>query len=589
MTVSAVALPCWFLSAWLFGVYRSFIRSAGSRSIIDIGLACLALALPMISLFLLVGVHRVPRTIGILQPMMLLILLATSRVFIRYLLVGGRRIATPGGRHRVGIYGAGSAGQQLALALRHEGHLDPVCYFDDDVSIAGDRIDGIRIYATDNLDLVIDALGIDEIFLAIPSVSRMRRREIIEKIKRFPVRVRSLPSIGNIINGEVSIRDLKDVKVEDLLGRDAVPPDEKLLSGTITGKRVLISGAGGSIGAELCRQALARNPSCLVLVDHSEFALYSILSELETYETDNRALIIPELADVSDRDAVQRIMERHRPQTVFHAAAYKHVPLVEGNPISGLRNNIFGTYNCCLEAERINADRFVLVSTDKAVRPTNIMGASKRVCELILQGRATVRTIDTVFSIVRFGNVLSSSGSVVPRFQAQINSGGPITLTHRDVTRYFMTIPEAAQLVMQAGAMAKGGEVFVLDMGVPVRIIDLARTMIQLSGCSVRDENNPDGDIEIAEIGLRPGEKMYEELLIGDNPEETNHSRIMRARENFLEWQELVASLQEMKEALDKGDANSSVAILQRIVPDYMPARHNDNKGKEVTKTITLQ
>lgn len=584
LTVIAVVVPCWFVAAWFFGVYRSIIRSAGGRTIIDIGMACVVLALPMIAVFMIVGVHRVPRTVGMLQPMILLILLATSRVFIRYVLIGGRRIAAPGSRHRVAIYGAGKAGQQLALALRHEGHLDLVCYFDDDASFAGDRIDGIRIYATDDPGLVIGELAIDEILLAMPSVSRARRREIVEQIKRFPVRVRSLPSIGNIIDGEVSIRDLKDVRVEDLLGRDAVPPDEWLLDGTITGKRVLISGAGGSIGSELCRQALARNPSCLVLVEHSEFALYSILSELEDHAMRDEVEVVPELADVSDADAVRRIMERHRPQTVFHAAAYKHVPLVEANPISGLRNNILSTYNCCLEAERAGATRFILVSTDKAVRPTNIMGASKRVCELVLQGRASLKSTGTVFSIVRFGNVLSSSGSVVPRFQAQINNGGPITLTHREVTRYFMTIPEAAQLVMQAGAMAKGGEVFVLDMGAPVRIIDLARTMVRLSGCSVRDEDNPDGDIEIVEIGLRPGEKMYEELLIGDNPGPTSHPRIMRAQEKMLEWPDLSARLNEMRGALDRGDADTAKAILQDIVPDYAPASHDlrRNQTEEV-------
>jgi FlaA1/EpsC-like NDP-sugar epimerase len=589
LTVIAVVLPCWFFSAWLLGIYRSIIRSTGGRTIVDIAMACLLLSLPVVTTFMFIGIEGTPRTVGILQPMIFFLLLATSRVVIRYALMDVLHIVHRVRQHRVAIYGAGRAGQQLGLALRHEGHLVLVCYFDDDTSLVGDRVDGIRIHSTDELGVAVEALGINEILLALPSVSRGRRREIVERVKKYQVRVRSLPSIGNIIDGRVSIRDLKDIRVEDLLGRDPVPPDERLLGGAISDKVVLVSGAGGSIGSELCRQIMARGPRRLILVEHSEFALYSILSELEEIAEvaadDDGPLIIPELADVSDAAAVRRIMERHRPQTVFHAAAYKHVPLVEGNPISGLRNNIFGTLNCSLEAERIGAARFILVSTDKAVRPTNIMGASKRVCELILQARAAENPEATVFSIVRFGNVLSSSGSVVPRFQAQINAGGPITLTHVEVTRYFMTIPEAAQLVMQAGAMAKGGEVFVLDMGQPVRIIDLARSMIQLSGCTVRDADDLEGDIEIKEIGLRPGEKMYEELLIGDNPEPTDHSRIMRAHEKRIEWSELQLGLEVMGSALDEGDVEGAMTVVRKIVPDYVLVKH----GKEDAPDVSIR
>lgn len=572
LIVIAVVLPAWFLIAFLSGIYRSIIRTAGGRTIADIAMACLFLSLVTLAIFSLLGIAGVPRTIGVLQPMILLMLLAMSRVGIRYALVDVLHLVHRGRQQRVAIYGAGRAGQQLGLALRHEGHLVLTCYFDDNYSIAGDRIDGVIVHPSAEARRYIGELEIDEILLALPSATRMRRREIVEGLKNYPVRVRSLPSIGNIIDGEVSIKDLKEIRVEDLLGRDPVPPDEKLLGGAISGKNVLVSGAGGSIGSELCRQIVARKPSSLVLVEQSEFALYSILSELEesgalSYDV----TLVPELVDVSDAAAVRRIMERHRPQTVFHAAAYKHVPLVEANPISGLRNNVVGTYNCCIEAERSGAARFILVSTDKAVRPTNIMGASKRFCELVVQGRAAEGESKTIFSSVRFGNVLSSSGSVVPRFQAQINSGGPVTLTHRDVTRYFMTIPEASQLVMQAGAMAKGGEVFVLDMGQPVRIIDLARSMIQLSGCTVRDDDNPEGDIVIAEIGLRPGEKMYEELLIGDNPEPTDHSRIMRASEKRLDWSELSVWLEKMERALDAGDAEGALAVVRQVVPDYSP------------------
>lgn len=588
LIVIAIAVPGWFLIAVPTGIYRSIIRTAGGRTIADIAMACLFLSLIMLGVFSFLGVEGVPRTIGILQPMVLLLLLATSRVVIRYALIDVLHLVHRGRQQRVAIYGAGRAGQQLGLALRHEGHLVLTCYFDDDVSLVGDRIDGMLIHSSNEIGRFIGELGIDEILLALPSVTRARRREIVESLKNHAVRVRSLPSIGNIIDGEVSIRDLKEVRVEDLLGRDPVPPDERLLGGAITGKIVLVSGAGGSIGAELCRQVVARRPSRLVLVEQSEFMLYTILSELdESGIADENIVLVPELVDVSDAAAVQRVMERHRPQTVFHAAAYKHVPLVEANPVSGLRNNIFGTYNCCLEAERVGAARFILVSTDKAVRPTNIMGASKRVCELVVQGRAAEGESRTVFSSVRFGNVLSSSGSVVPRFQTQINAGGPVTLTHREVTRYFMTIPEAAQLVMQAGAMAKGGEVFVLDMGQPVLIMDLARSMIQLSGCTVRDDDNPDGDILIEEVGLRPGEKMYEELLIGDNPEPTEHSRIMRAREKRLEWAELSGWLKKMERALDAGDAKGAMAVVRHIVPDYSPAVDIESPSQKRVGAVT--
>lgn len=590
--VTAIVLPCWFLIAWFSGIYRAIIRSAGGRTIVDIAMACLMLSLPTITIFSFVGVEGVPRTVGVLQPMLLLLLLATSRVIVRYALVDVLHLVHRGRPHRVAIYGAGRAGQQLGRALRHEGHLTLVCYLEDDHSLVGDRIDGVRIGSALEIDRHISELEIDEILLALPSVTRARRREIVETLKKNAIPVRSLPSVGNIIDGQVSIKDLKEVRVEDLLGRDPVPPDEQLLGGAITGKLVLVSGAGGSIGSELCRQIMMRHPHCLVLVEQSEFALYNILTELEESGlADGKVLIVPQLVDVSDGPAMRRTMERYRPDTVFHAAAYKHVPLVEANPISGLRNNILGTYHCTIEAERVGTSRFILVSTDKAVRPTNIMGASKRICEMILQARAAETRGDTIFSIVRFGNVLSSSGSVVPRFQAQINAGGPVTLTHREVTRYFMTIPEAAELVMQAGAMANGGDVFILDMGKPVRIIDLAQSMIQLSGCTVRDQENPDGDIVIEEIGLRPGEKMYEELLIGDNPEPTDHSRIMRATEKKLNWLELSAWLDQMTKALDNGDIEGAMAVVRNVVPDYTPSPTGDaalpDQAEALKKTIT--
>lgn len=565
----AVAVPSWLLAARWCGVYRSIIRFSGGRTMIDLAVACLLLSLPMMTIFMFVGIPHIPRTIGVLQPLLLMLLLALSRIAIRYAIVDVLHVVRQRQGSRVAIYGAGKAGQQLGFAIRHDGNASLVCYLDDDAGLIGHRIDGVPIFGTDDMGELVEDLGIDEILLALPSVPRSRRLEIVEQLQSYSLKVRSLPSLANIMDGQVSIRDLREVQVEELLGRDPVPPDEKLLGEAIASKVVLVSGAGGSIGSELCRQIVARHPRQLILVDHSEFSLYTILTELEEHlGQGNQTEIIPELADISEPAVAARIMDRYRPQTVFHAAAYKHVPLVEANPISGLRNNVFGTYNCCIEAERVGASRFILVSTDKAVRPTNVMGASKRMCELILQARAAEGS-DTVFSMVRFGNVLGSSGSVVPRFRAQIAAGGPITLTHREVTRFFMTIPEAAQLVMQAGAMAKGGEVFVLDMGQSIKIFDLACSMIQLSGCTVRSEDNPDGDIAIEEIGLRPGEKMYEELLLGDNPQPTEHSRIMHAQEVKLSWAELSKLLESLDRALLSGDAVSAMAVVRHAVPDY--------------------
>lgn len=569
------AIPAWLIAARWCGIYRSIIRFAGGRTMIDLAVACLIMSLPMITIFMFIGITGVPRTIGVLQPMLFLLLLALSRIAIRYALVDILHVSRQRRGQRVAIYGAGRAGQQLGFAIQQDGNVSLAGYLDDDPNVEGHRIDGVRIYGTADIEETINQLAIDEILLALPSSPRSRRLQIVEQLKPLSVRVRSLPSMASIIDGKVSVRDLRDVQVEELLGRDPVPPDEQLLKGAIEGKVVLVSGAGGSIGSELCRQILTRRPRQLILVDHSEFSLYSIHTELEEGRAEDHAVeLIAELADISEPMVAARIMERHRPQTVFHAAAYKHVPLIETNPISGLRNNVFGTYHCCLEAERVGAARFILVSTDKAVRPTNIMGASKRMCELVLQARAAENS-ETIFSMVRFGNVLGSSGSVVPRFRAQIAAGGPITLTHRDVTRFFMTIPEAAQLVMQAGAMAKGGEVFVLDMGQPIRILDLAQSMIQLSGCTVRDEENPDGDIAIEEVGLRPGEKMYEELLLGDDPQPTDHSRIMRAQEVRLPWNELSGLLDELALALESGDVERAMAVVRYAVPDYARSDHS--------------
>ncbi len=572
--LSAVAIILWFPIALRWGIYLSIIRFSGGRTMMGLAVASALFAIPMVLIFMVVGIAGVPRTMGLLHPIIFLALLSVSRLTIRFALVDILHRAN-GGRElrRVLIYGAGRAGQQLSLSLRHEPHVQVLGYIDDDVRLNGQRLDGIPIYSSDRLAWAIRTLMIDEVLIGLPRISRARRREIIDALQNFQVQVRVLPSLSRIMDGEVSINDLRAVQIEDLLGRDPVAPNALLMGRNIVGKTVLVSGAGGSIGSELCRQILSFRPHRLILVDQSEYALYAIDDELTAAaaQIDGPAIaIVPELGNVADRDSISRIYSRWRPDTVFHAAAYKHVPLVETNPVAGMRNNIFGTLFSCLAAEEVGVATFILISTDKAVRPTNIMGASKRVCELILQARSAKRR-STVFTMVRFGNVLGSSGSVVPRFMAQIRAGGPVTLTHRDVTRYFMTIPEAAQLVIQAGAMAKGGEVFVLDMGQPVRIRDLAASMIRLSGLSVRDDTYPDGDIEIREIGMRPGEKLYEELLIGEDPQSTMHERIIRASETMLDWDDLERALDVLAGHLARGEADEALQILRALVPEYAP------------------
>lgn len=551
------------------GVYSTIFRYAGMAAIRDLAIANALSALPLVLVFLLIGVPGVPRTVSLLQPILFFGLTAGSRILVRTVLIelGSRREGKAAVR-RTAIYGAGGAGMQLALSLRHVPSVSVVAIVDDDHNLDRQRLEGLRVYHSDKLEDLIERLGIESVLLAMPSASRTRRREIIERVRHLPVEVRTLPQMQELVRGQVSVGDLREVQVDDLLGRDAVAPNPRLLARTIQGKTVMVTGAGGSIGSELCRQIMQLGPRCLVLVEMTEHALYQIETELR--ERYSGADVVAEMLSVVDAGASRRVVNRYRPDTIFHAAAYKHVPLVEANVISGLRNNVIGTLNMARAAISAGTSRFILISTDKAVRPTNVMGASKRVCELILQAFAQGDS-PTTFAMVRFGNVLGSSGSVVPRFKQQIREGGPITLTHRDVTRYFMTIPEASQLVIQAGGMAEGGEVYLLDMGASVRIHDLARTMIELSGLTVRDEGSPDGDIEIVEVGLRPGEKLYEELLIGAESQATGHPRISRAHERSLPPQVLQGFLASLTEALDKGDAESAVALLRTLVPEYGP------------------
>lgn len=572
-TVLVVSLAIW-LPLFLFrGIYQSIVRFMGARTMANIATSCLIMAVITSSIFTLNPVDGVPRTIGVIHAILFAGLMVVGRLIAGYLLfdlLNQRRFA--GQLSRVLIYGAGSAGRQLALSLRHEPGMALQGYIDDDDRLSGQRLDGVPIYPGTGVCDLIFRLDVDTVLLAIPRLSRQRREAIVRKFENATVHVLTLPAVGDLVDGTVSVADLREVDIIDLLGRDPVPPNHLLLRKTIAGRSVLVTGAGGSIGSELCRQIAALRPSSIVLVDMTEHALYLIEEELleaqRAGHVDEGIPLYAELANVAEPGTVRRLFERWRPDTVFHAAAYKHVPLVEENVVTGMRNNIWGTLYCALESERVGVGNFILVSTDKAVRPTNVMGATKRVCELILQGLAA-RGARTRFAMVRFGNVLGSSGSVVPRFQRQIRDGGPVTLTHRDVTRYFMSIPEAAELVIQAGAMADGGEVYVLDMGKPIEIYELARTMISLSGLTVRDMNNAEGDIEIVEVGLRKGEKLYEELLIGNSPQTTIHPRIMHAREDYLQWQCLAKELEHMDRALEQGDRVAALALLSGIVPEF--------------------
>ncbi|WP_416560466.1 polysaccharide biosynthesis protein [Limnohabitans sp. yimb22184] len=570
----AFALPLFIV----FGLYRAIFRYAGLPALMTVLKAVALYALLYCLAFAVVGVPGVPRSVGVLQPLLLLLGVTLSRAFVRYWL-GGIYLGIV---HRerlpqVLIYGAGSAGRQLAAALKTSPELVVVGLLDDDDRLHGQVLNGLKIFDPAEIVSVVNKLRVTQVFLAIPSVSRARRNEILEQIRAAHVQVRTLPGLMDLAQGKVQVSDLKELDIEDLLGRDPVPPNPLMLAKNITGKVVMVTGAGGSIGSELCRQILRVGPTTLLLVELTEFALYSIHQELEHWVAESSldgVTLVPLLASVRDAVRMGEILGTWKPSTVYHAAAYKHVPLVEHNPAEGVKNNVMGTLITALQSALHGVSDFVLVSTDKAVRPTNVMGASKRLAEMVLQSHAAVmheRSGKTCFSMVRFGNVLGSSGSVVPLFRKQIKEGGPITLTDERITRYFMTIPEAAQLVIQAGAMATGGDVFVLDMGEPVKIIDLAKRMVELSGLGLKDEANPAGDIEIRITGLRPGEKLYEELLIGDNPMPTHHARIMKAHEDFLPWEQLQPKLNELNLVLDINDVPRIRALLKVLVPGYQP------------------
>ena len=562
-----LAIPIFVIS----GLYRAIFRYSGWPALLAVARAIGVYGLLYASVFTAVGVTGVPRTVGIIQPILLLLFVGASRALARVWLgdqyMGILKQST---RPKVLIYGAGSTGRQLVAAMANSHEMQVVGFLDDDDRLHGHVLNGQPIYNPVDLSQLVSTLGISDVLLAMPGLNRKSRNDILIRIRAARVAVRTLPSMTELAQGKVSVSDLRELDIDDLLGREAVAPNHILLVKNISGKVVLVTGAGGSIGSELCRQILAVKPAKLLLIEQSEFALYAIHQELEEKQSQKNSVLVPLLASVQDVDRMREIMATWQPDTVYHAAAYKHVPLVEHNPAEGVKNNVLGTLRTAQAAAENGVVDFVLISTDKAVRPTNIMGASKRLAELVLQALAT-QSSSTRFSMVRFGNVLGSSGSVVPRFRQQIRDGGPVTLTHPDITRYFMTIPEAAQLVIQAGAMAKGGDVFVLDMGQPVKIMDLACRIIELSGLQVKNADNPDGDIDIEITGLRPGEKLYEELLIGDNPRPTSHPRIMKAHEEHIGWVELEQKLRSLEMVLNINDVAVIRLMMQQLVSGYTP------------------
>ena len=603
--VNPVVLHSWlFISAPIvsiplfirFGMYRAVMRYFGNDALLAIikAVSLSALILGVVVYWYSNHENVVPRSIVFNYWWLSLIMIGGLRLPMRQYFLGDWFAAAQyvpftsrdDGLTKVAIYGAGAAGNQLVAALRMGRVMRPVAFIDDDSSISDRVISGLQVFKPKHIQQMIDTTGAQEILLAIPSSNRARRREILGLLEGFPLHVRSVPGFMDLASGRVKVDDIQEVDIADLLGRDAVPAQGDLLEHCIKGQSVLVTGAGGSIGSELCRQILALRPTTLLLFEHSEFNLYSILSELEQRITRESlpVRLLPILGSVRNQAKLLDVMKTWHVDTVYHAAAYKHVPMVEHNIAEGVLNNVIGTLNTAQAALQAGVSNFVLISTDKAVRPTNVMGSTKRLAELTLQAlsrelapvlfgdKANVSRVNkTRFTMVRFGNVLGSSGSVIPLFHKQIKSGGPLTVTHPKITRYFMTIPEAAQLVIQAGSMGQGGDVFVLDMGEPVRIVELAEKMVHLSGLSVRSDKNPHGDIAIEFTGLRPGEKLYEELLIGDNVVATQHPMIMSANEDHLDWELLKGKLTELLAAVDADDYSRVRQLLRDTVSGYAP------------------
>ncbi len=587
------------------GLYRAVLRYMGTHVVFTIIRANILGILLLVLVSYLIGL-AIPRSIPFLFGSVLVFFVSVSRYAIRFWLAGHKvsdilmstfSLSQTVGRHAqigtpVAIYGAGAAGTQLVLSMGRSREYQPVAFIDDNPSMKGRILMGSQVYAPAQMQALIEATGAEEVLLAIPSVKRGRRGEIVKNLESFGLPIKTMPDMRDIASGRLKLQDVQEVDIADVLGRDEVKPLPHLIEKHIAGKVVLVTGAGGSIGSEMVRQALRRNPKMIILVDHSEFNLYTIDQEIQKLasQKSHGIKVISVLGSINDPRRLLDVMKTYMVETVYHAAAYKHVPIVQYNVSQGLRNNVLGTLLTAQAAVIANVKNFVLISTDKAVRPTNVMGASKRLAEMALQAISSEEDlvlyqaelfglpkksrvkVDTLFTMVRFGNVLGSSGSVIPVFRDQIRTGGPITVTHPDINRYFMTIPEAAQLVIQAGAMGTGGDVFVLEMGEPIKIVDLAKRMISLSGLTVKDMDHSDGDIEITYSGLRPGEKLYEELLIGDNVSGTEHPRICRAQEEMLSWCELTKVLDQIQLTLHSHDYSQTRALLLEYVNGYQPS-----------------
>lgn len=580
-----------------FGMYRAVMRYLDREAMIEVAKSITVSALLLsLAVYWFGNEQRgvLPRSFVFNYWVISLITMGGLRLFMRQYFMGN--ILQTGkylffkheqGSTPVAIYGAGSAGNQLVTVLRMDKAMHPVAFIDDDESLSKRSIAGLKIYHPDHIQKLLKETGAKEILLAVPSASRSRRRDILASLEPYSMRVRTIPGFRDLASGKVKVQDIQEVDIADLLGRDPVAPHLELFERCIKDKVVMVTGAGGSIGSELCRQILASGATTLILFEHSEFNLYQIHTELqERIRHENlKVNLIPILGSIRNLSRLMVVMKTYKVNTVYHAAAYKHVPMVEHNTVEGIRNNVIGTLNAAQAAIANNVQNFVLISTDKAVRPTNLMGSTKRLAEMVLQALSKEPTVhftdesdvvreytnNTRFTMVRFGNVLGSSGSVIPLFRKQIQNGGPITVTHPNITRYFMTIPEASQLVIQAGAMGLGGDVFVLDMGEPVKIVELAEKMISLTGLTVRSDDNPNGEIAIEFSGLRPGEKLYEELLIGDNDSPTKHPMIMRADERFLPWNELEQELQKLMNAARTGDCIFIRQLLGELVDGYKP------------------
>jgi FlaA1/EpsC-like NDP-sugar epimerase len=566
LAVIGVSLPVFVR----FGLYRAVIRYIGHKAVFAVGYAAGLSGILLVLLGAWLHLPALSWSVVAIYSCLALLYIGASRFLVRYYFLTRHVQPTEA---RVAIYGAGEAGARLSTVLCTTRAFDPLVFIDDNRSLQGRMVNGIKVYPPEELPGLIKARNIDRILLALPSLTRRRRREILSSLEPLGVHVQTVPEFEQIVTGKANVEDIREVDVCDLLGRDSVPPKAGLFDACIRDHVVMVTGAGGSIGSELCRQIIGLAPKRLVLFEMSELALYNIERELRTFAEQNalHVELVGLIGNAHQKQRMREIFQVYRVQTVYHAAAYKHVPIVEQNVIEGIYNNVISTWNTAEAAHETDVETFVLVSTDKAVNPTNVMGATKRFAEMVLQGLHR-RGTKTRFCMVRFGNVLASSGSVVPLFNEQIKAGGPVTVTHPEVIRYFMTIPEAAQLVIQAGSMADGGEVFVLDMGKPVRICDLARRMIHLMGMTVRDEHNPDGDIEIAYTGLRPAEKLYEELLIGNNVTGTEHPMILRAIEHSLPWERIQAMLDEILSGMARLDCPRALQLLSEVVVEYKPA-----------------